>query len=60
MDNQLGSDESRKCNEESDMHFNVVKVGEPSSSSRGGKGGQEQQRQPGDQRNKEQPAIQKF
>ena len=61
MDNQLGGDENRKCNEESDMHFNVVKEGEPRCiSSRGAKSRQEQQWQPGDQRNNEQPAIQKF
>jgi hypothetical protein len=28
MNDQLGSDKDRKCNEESDVHFNVVKEGE--------------------------------
>ena len=64
MDNQLGRDENRKCNEESDMHFNVVKERKPSCTSSlpklGAKGRQEQKRQPGDQRNNEQPAIQEF
>jgi hypothetical protein len=25
MNNQLGSDEDRKCNKESDVHFNIAK-----------------------------------
>jgi hypothetical protein len=61
MNNQLGSDQDRKCDEESDMHFNVVKEGKPTEvPCRGAKGGQEQQRQPYDQRDSEQPALQKL
>jgi hypothetical protein len=61
MNNQLGSDEDRKRNEESDMHLNIVKEGKPAGvPSRGAEGGKEQQREPRDQRNNEQPAMQEF
>jgi len=43
------------------MHFNVVKEGKPTDGSRrGAKGGEEQQRQPRDQRDNEQPTIYEF
>jgi hypothetical protein len=49
MNNQLGSDEDRKCDEESDMHFNVVQEGKRTEvPCRRAKGGQERQRQPYD------------
>ena len=61
MNNQLGNDEDRKCNEESDMHFNAVKEGKATeASSRGAEHREEQQRRPCDCRNNEQPAIQEF
>jgi hypothetical protein len=61
MDNQLGGDQDRKCDEESGMHFNVVKEGKPTDApSRGTEGAEEQQRQPCDQRDNEQPAMQEF
>jgi len=61
MNNQLGKDEHRKCNEESDMHFNVVKERKPTDApSRGTEDGEEQQRQPCDQRDYEKPATQEF
>jgi hypothetical protein len=61
MNNQLGKDEHRKCNEESDMHFNVVKEGKATeATSRGAEHGEEQQRQPCDQRDDEQSAMQEF
>ena len=29
MNHQFGGDENRKCNEESDLNFNIVKKGKP-------------------------------
>jgi hypothetical protein len=61
MNNQFGGDEDRKCNKKSDMHFDVVKEGNPTDgSARGAKDGEEQQRQPCNQRDNEQSAMQKF
>jgi hypothetical protein len=61
MNDQLGSDENRKCNEESDVHFDVVKEREPTEVPRpGAYGGKEQQRNPRNSTNREQPARQKF
>jgi hypothetical protein len=61
MNNQLGSDEDRKCDEESDMYFNVVLKGKPAEfSCRGAEDVQEQQRQPYDQRDSEQPTLQEL
>jgi hypothetical protein len=60
MNDQLGSDEDRKCNEESDLNFNVVKEGKPTGVCRGAEGGEEQQRQPCHQRDNEQPTMYEF
>jgi hypothetical protein len=43
MNNQFGSDEDRKGNKKSDMHFDVVQEGNPTDgSARGAKDGEEQ------------------
>jgi hypothetical protein len=61
MNSQFGSDEDRKCNKKSDMRFDVVKEGNPTDgSARGAKDGEEQQRQPCNQRHNEQSAMQEF
>ena len=61
MDNQLGGDQDRKCDEASGVHFNVVKEGKSTDvPSRGTEGAEEQQRQPCDQCDNEQPAMQEF
>jgi hypothetical protein len=35
MNEQFGRDEDRKCNQEPDVHFNVVKKGKPAKASCG-------------------------
>ena len=61
MSNQLGSDEDRKCHEESDMHFNIVKEGKAAHvPRRGAERGEQQQRQPCHKRDNVQPAMQEF
>jgi hypothetical protein len=43
MNHQFGRDKDRKRNEEADVHFNIVKEGEPSSvSPRGDESGEKQ------------------
>jgi hypothetical protein len=61
MNEQLSRDKDRKCNQEPDVHFNVVKKGKLAQASCGGaEGREEQQWQPCDQSDNEQPTMYKF
>jgi hypothetical protein len=41
MNKQLGSNENRKCDEDSDMHFNITQEGKPTDvPRRGAEGGE--------------------
>ena len=61
MDYQLGSDEYRKCDEESDMHLYIMKEGEATAApSQGAEAGKHGQRQPCEQGDDEQPTMQEF